>query len=398
MAKEKQVVSDRLRLALVGCGGNMGGHVSSGYAALWEKGYRDFEIVACCDAVEESAKGLASRIGEFQEAAPKVYAEVEPMLEAEDFDAVDISVTHCAHHVVSLPCLEAEKHVMIEKPLAMTMRAGKLMLDAAEGNNVLLNVAENYRRSLQNRTANWVIKSGRIGSLRQFYWIDCHERLWYWGWRDELDLAGGGWTFDGGVHFADLMRYHVGPVARVTALTRQYNTTRFLDRDTLQGETTEATVEDTAMSLLEFENGATGVWVESIVSPGKGMGSHIVYGDEGSLDFGAGLTLRGQEQPTSIDDLSREYLAQLSDDDKERLFPLGLQNPIAQEIHEFIEACLRGGSLETDGMEGYRAQAICMGVYESAALNGVPLELSQIEDLQVEAYQAALNEKIGVAQ
>jgi len=121
-----------------------------------------------------------------------------------------------------------------------------------------------------------------------------------------------------------------------------------------------------------------------------------LYGDEGSLDFGTGLTLRDQEEPISIDQLSQEYMGQLSDDEKDRLFPLGLQDPVAQEIHEFVEACLRGSGLETDGMEGYKAQAVCLGVYESAALNGVPLELSQIEDLRVEAYQAALNEKIGV--
>ena len=142
-------------------------------------------------------------------------------------------MTHCEHHAVATPCLEAKKHVMIEKPLAMTMRAGRQMLDAAEANGVLLDVAENYRRSLANRTANWVIQSGRLGRVRQLYWIDCRERLWHWGWRDDLDKAGGGWTFDGGVHFADLMRYHVGPVARVTALTRQYNTARYLDRETL---------------------------------------------------------------------------------------------------------------------------------------------------------------------
>jgi len=375
----------------------MGAHVNKGFAPLWDAGYREFEIVACCDAVEEAAAKMAAGIDEWQDTSPRVYSQVEALLEAEgDLHAVDISVTHCEHRRAAVPCLEAGKHVMVEKPLAMTMRAGRQMMDAAEASGVLLNVAENYRRTLPNRSAHWALESGRLGWLRQIYWIDCRDRQWHWGWRDDLDKAGGGWTFDGGVHFADLMRYHVGPVARVTALTRQYDTTRFLDRETLQGETKEATIEDTAMALLEFENGATGVWVESIVSPGKGMGSHIVYGEKGSLDFGGGLLLRGQEEPTPMDQLNREFMAQLSDDEKQRLFPCGIEDSIAQEVHEFVNACLHGGPLETDGAEGYKAQAICMGVYESAALDGQPVELTQVENLEIEKYQAPLNAQMGV--
>lgn len=390
-------MTDRLRIALIGCGGMMGAHVNKGFAPLWEAGYREFEIVACCDAVEESAAKMAAAIGEWQGRSPRVYSQVEALLAAEDdLHAVDISVTHCEHHRAAVPCLEARKHVMIEKPLAMTMRAGRQMMDAAEANGVLLNVAENYRRTLANRAAHWVIESGRLGWLRQIYWIDCRERLWHWGWRDDLDQAGGGWTFDGGVHFADLMRYHVGPVARVTALTRQYDTTRYLDRKTLEGDSKQATIEDTAMALLEFENGATGVWVESIVSPGKGMGNHIVYGEKGSLDFSGGLLMRGQEEPTSIDQLSQEFMAQLSDGEKEELFPCGLEDTIAQEVHEFVNACLHGGTLETDAVEGYKAQAICMGVYESAAQDGQPVDLTQVESLEIEKYQAPLNAQIGL--
>ena len=390
-------MTDRLRLALIGCGGMMGAHVSKGFAPLWDAGFHDVEIIACCDAVEESAAKMAAGIGQWQGAMPRVYSNVESLLAAErDLQAVDISVTHCQHHTVAVPCLEANKHVMIEKPLAMTLRAARQMMDAAAANRVILNVAENYRRAPAQRAAKWVIESGRLGRLRQVYWVDCQERQWHWGWRDELDKAGGGWTLDGGVHFADLMRYHVGPVTRVTALTRQYDTTRYLDRQTLKGETADATIEDTAMALLEFENGATGVWVESIVCPGKGMGSHIVYGEMGSLDFAAGLTLRGQAQPTPMAQLTEEFMAQLDADERERLFPLGMQDTLSQEVHEFVDACLRGGSLETDAAEGYKAQAVCMAVYESAALGGQPVELKRVENLEVEAYQGPLNERLGL--
>ena len=389
-------MAEKLRTVLVGCGGMMGGHANRGYKLLWEAGYRDFEIVACCDVTESSAAKMADGIAQWQDTNPKVYTDLEGLLRDQgDYDAANVVVPHNVHHTVGLPFLEAKKHLIIEKPLAMTMRAGRKLMDAAEANGVVLSVAENYRRAVNHRAMNWVIKSGRLGGLRYVNWLNAHERLWYWNWRDELDIAGGGWTFDGGVHFADLMLYLAGPIKRVTALTRKYNSVRYRDRENSKDEV-EATVEDTAMSLLEFENGATGVWIECISAPGDGFGKHIIHGEEGSLDIDSGLKLRGQEEVTSLESLREEYLGQIDEEEKERFFPFGLQESLAQENHEFVEACLRGGPVETDGLEGYKAQAVCLGIYESAALDSQPVELSKVEALEIEEYQAPLNELIGL--
>jgi predicted dehydrogenase len=389
-------MADKLRMVLVGCGGMMGGHVKSGLKALREAGYKDFDIVACCDVVEANAAKLADEVLAWQGTKPKLYTSVQALLADEkDYDAASVVVPHSEHHTVGVPFMEAKKHLLIEKPLAMTMRAGKKLLDAAKANRVVLSVAENYRRSSTHRALNWVVRSGRIGKPRHFHWLDVKERLWHWGWRDDLAKAGGGWTFDGGVHYADLMRYHLGPIARVTALTRQYVNQRYRDRDNKR-EYVPATIEDTTMALLEFENGATGVWSECISAPGEGVGRQIIHGEEGSLDFGQGLRLRGQEQPTSIEALKKEYMDQVSAEEKARFFPFGLDNPLAQENYEFVEACLRGGSVETDGLEGYKAQAVCMAVYESAALGSRAVDLKKVEKLKTEKYQGALNAMIGL--
>jgi len=389
-------MADKLRIALVGCGGMMGGHVRVAFQPLWEAGYQGFEITACCDVVEENAGRLAGEVEAWQGAKPKVYGDVDALLaEKKDYDAASVVVPHNEHHAVGIPFMEAKKHLLIEKPLAMTLRAGKMLMDAAEANGVVLAVAENYRRSANHRAINWVIQSGRIGKPRHFHWLDVKERQWHWGWRDDLDKAGGGWTFDGGVHFADLMYYHIGQMERITALTRQYVSKRFRDRENLK-DGVECTIEDTTMALLEFENGATGIWSECISAAGEGVGKQIVHGEEGSIDFGKGLTLRGQEEPTSIDALREEYLGQLDEAEKQRLFPFGLDNGLAQEDYEFIEACLRGTSVETDGLIGYKAQAICMGLYESAALGGQPVELAKVEALEIEEYQGPLNKGMGL--
>lgn len=390
-------MAEPMPMALIGCGGMMGAHVKNGYASLHAAGYRGFEILACCDMFPEAASKMAAGIGEWQGRSPKAYSSVEQLLREErGLAAVDVVVTHRDHHRVAIPCLEAGKHVILEKPLALTLRAGRAIIEAARARKTFLAVAENYRRSPAHRAIHWALESGRVGRLRQLHWIDCRERLWHWGWRDEVDKAGGGWSLDGGVHFTDLMRYHVGPVARVTALSRQYSPARYREPEKREG-VIQATIEDTTLALIEFENGVTGVWVESIVSPGKPLGTHIVYGDEGSLDFSDGLKLRGQAEATSLDALREEFLRQLPSAEKERLFPFGLQDGVAQEIHEFLEVCRGGcGSVETDGLEGYKAQAVCMAVYESAELGGAPVEMRRVEGLEVEAYQGKLNRDIGL--
>jgi predicted dehydrogenase len=385
-----------LKIGLIGCGGMMGAHVKNGYAPLWEAGYRDFEIIACCDVVEQSAANMSTDIAEWQGTQPRVYTSYEDMLDAEpDMAALDIVVTHSSHHSVAIHCIESGRHVMLEKPLAMTMRAGRLILDAVEAHGKVFSIAENYRRSVEHRAFNWLIESGRIGNLRQLYWVGCRDRQWHWGWRDELDKAGGGWTLDGGIHSADLFRYHIGPVKSLTALSRQYDNIRYKDREKLS-DPVEATIEDTTMALLEFENGVTGVWVESIVCPGQGLGVQHLYGDEGSLDLRKGVQLRGQDEPTSMDELKDEFMNQLSQEQSEAFFPRGIRNPLAHEVHEFVEACLRGGGIETDGSEGFKAQAICMAVYESAALGMQPVAMTDIESLEIEKYQRPLNEGMGI--
>ncbi len=91
--------------------------------------------------------------------------------------------------------------------------------------------------------------------------------------------------------------------------------------------------------------------------------------------------------------LQDEFLAHLPSDERERLFPLGLMDDIAQEVWEFLTACQTGNAqVEVDGEEGYRSQAVCMAIYESAVLQQ-PVSVAAVRALEVEAYQRALNER-----
>jgi predicted dehydrogenase len=393
-AREKEAgMAEAVRLAMIGCGGMAGAH-REGYQKLWEAGLRDFRITATCDVETPRAEEMAERVAAFQGERPKVYRSLDDLLNATStFDAVDIVTVHRAHHSLAIPCLEAGKPVCIEKPLSITLRAGRRMMEAAQRTGQLLAVAENYRREPSQRAIRWAVRSGRIGEPRMLFWHDVGHRVWYWGWREHKELAGGGWSLDGGVHFADLFRFFLGDVTRMVALSKAYFPTRFRDEKS-KSDPIPVTVEDTTMALLEFASGVTGEWTSTNVARGQGFGRRVIYGSEGSLDLKDGLQV-GDEKRT-LSELTDEYMASLAPEDKERLFPHGITETVATEIWEFIQAVQGKATVETDALEGYKAEAISFALYESAAA-GRWVTLEEVENLQVEAYQAEINADLGVA-
>ena len=375
-----------VKTAIIGCGSIANAHVR-GLKLLWENGVRTFEIIAVCDIDETRAERMSEGISSFQGYKPAIYTDVEEMLSLEaQLQAVDICTVHKEHHDIAIKCLEAKKHITIEKPLAITIRTAHKILDSAEKNGCILQVAENYRRAPSERAINWAIKEGMIGKLRMLYWEDIFERLWYWGWRDHKELAGGGWTLDGGVHFADLFRYHIGEVEELYAISKTYNPIRFRDKERLT-DPVEITVEDTTMALLRFENGVIGNWVLTNSAPGKKINLRAIYGDKGCIVWNDGVYI-GDERK-SIEDLEKEFINNLSVEEKEKLFPSGITDTIAIELKEFFDAVLGLGEIETTGLVGLKDEAICMAVYESSLLN-LPVKIRDIEECRIENYQNQL--------
>jgi predicted dehydrogenase len=217
-----------IKSALIGCGGIAGAHVKA-LADLHERGVTEApQVVAVCDIDESRAQERAAELAAFGP-APRVYDDIEQLLAVEDeVEAVDICALHSEHHTLAEAALASGRHVIIEKPLGITIRAARRIIDTAVATRRVLAVAENYRRSPMERAVNWAIRAGRIGQPRLFLWQDVGEGLGKWGWRNFRYHAGGGWVLDGGVHFTDLFRYHLGQPARsVYAVTRQFEPYRY---------------------------------------------------------------------------------------------------------------------------------------------------------------------------
>ena len=331
-------MAERIKMGLVGCGGMSGAHMG-GYRNLWENGIRDYDIVAACDIVSERAEERANQAHEFQGGTkPAIYTELDEMLAKHpDLECVDICALHSAHHTLAVPALDAGKHVIIEKPFGITMRACKLMMEAAARNDKIISVAENYRLARSQRTRRWAVAEGRIGEPRMFFWIEVNEGLGKWGWRNFKMDAGGGWALDGGVHFTDLMRFILGTEAEeVYAINKAYEPFRYDNPAEREGGYA-VDVEDAMIATIKFEQGVTAQWTWVGSAPGHHFNQHTVYGSEGALDFRQGLIPRGGE-PTPNNVLEQDFMDSLSDDEREYYFPGGVEDTVAIELKYFADA------------------------------------------------------------
>ena len=140
--------------------------------------------------------------------------------------------------------------------------------------------------------------------------------------------------------------------------------------------------------------GVTGQWTSTMAAPGSACTFRALYGEHGSLRWGEGLQTRSEKLTTR--QLVKQFLAAISEEEKERLFPRGIIDMVATELKEFIDAVLHGTPVEITGTEGYKDEAISLALYESSEL-GAPVRLAQVENLEIEAYQGRFNRALGLS-
>lgn len=183
-------------------------------------------------------------------------------------DAVDLVTDVGSHHSLRVTALEVGKHLLCEKPLGLTVRACRLLVDAAAAAGTVLTTAENYRRDPINRLVAPLVHNGVIG--RPFMAIQESvgggRAVTMTPWRHQKDC--GGIVIDMGMHYADLWRYVLGPVARISGSVRLFESLRYpappgspmsvFYGDTSGQDLVRATAEDTAVGDVTFADGTVG--------------------------------------------------------------------------------------------------------------------------------------------
>ncbi|WP_103256581.1 Gfo/Idh/MocA family protein [Tabrizicola aquatica] len=274
-------------------------------------------------------------------AIPAVHDRLDDLLADPMLAAVYISSTNEKHRDQALAAIAAGKHVLCEKPLAMTVAEAAAMVRAAESAGLVFATNHHLRCSGSHRAVRDLIRAGRIGrvlSLRLFHAVHLPPHLQ--GWRINDPSAGGGVIPDITVHDADVARFLLGedPVSVVAQMG-----TSGLG----QG------VEDSAMSVWTMPSGAMILAHESFTHPFAGSGLEV-HGDKGSI-FARGVMT---QQPVGEVDLvtaaGREVVAYAS------------HNLYVQAITDFLAAVQGKGQPAATGWDGVASLAVALAVRQAA--------------------------------
>lgn len=415
-----------IRIGIIGCGRILPAHLR-GYRLLREAGVDDFRITALVARREDDARMFRKRgegpeprppvstapsdplsaphlyVSDFQpEEEARVYPSVEALLAADAVEAVDITATLPVHHTAGLACLAAGKHAMIQKPLAVTVRAGRALVEAARRGGLSLGVMENVRYAAGSRLARWALDRGDLGTLQMVAAVAIGSGAWSpdrivaeTPWRHRKLEAGGGASLDIGVHLAHRLRYLAGEVRTMTALARVFEAERVLrDPDGAVTARVAADADDAFFALPQFASGAVGTvsftWAGHGEPTGLPEGSAL-YGTRGCIK---GTTLIG-------DDGAREALAdrfarEASAADRERFFPRGLTDSFALAYLDWLRAIRAGGQPEMDGEEGLRDLATAFAILESSELGGAPVAVDDVLSGAIDTYQRPIDAHYGL--
>jgi len=218
-------------------------------------------LVAICDDNEQL---LSQRIKEWGPVkASKNYLDI---VNDPDVDAVVIATPNFLHLPIATACIKAGKHIMLEKPIGLNETEAVLLASEAEAAGIVHMTAFTYRFAPSMRYLKKLVSDGKLGEIRHFRsqrFLDWPETSW--GWRQYKKTAGAGNIYDMMIHRIDFSQYLLGNIKSVSGKVKQ-----FVPRyKTPSGDTCPLSeVDDWTAMIVEFENGATGVFEGSTLMKG----------------------------------------------------------------------------------------------------------------------------------
>jgi 1,5-anhydro-D-fructose reductase (1,5-anhydro-D-mannitol-forming) len=297
----------------------------------------DSEVVAVASSDAARAGAYAAELG-----IPKVHATVDELLADSDVDAVYISSTNERHESQVLAAAAAGKHVLCEKPLALSVEAARRMVDACRAAGVVMGTNHHLRNAAAHRALRDHVANGAIGqplAARVFHAVYLPAHLQ--GWRIDRPESGGGVILDITVHDADTLRYVLDDeVEEVTAMTASQGMAR-------------AGLEDAVMGVMRFRGGLLAQFHDAFTARHAVTGFEV-HGTEGSL-YGRDVMT---QRPTGTVTLRR--------DGNEEPVPIEHGNLYERSVARFNAAVRGEGEPAATGEDGVRSLAIALAVREAA--------------------------------
>ncbi|MGI6686997.1 MAG: Gfo/Idh/MocA family protein [Christensenellales bacterium] len=347
----------KLRYALIGCGRIAPNHIA---AALAEQEL--MEIKAVCDIVPECMEKVLEQVFEEKRREIARYTDYHQMLREIKPDLVAIATESGKHAQQALDCIEAGCHVIIEKPIALSLQDADAIIQAGKEKGVQVCACHQNRFNKSIKKIREAVEEGRFGCLlhgtAHIRWNRGKEYYDQAPWR-------GTWAQDGGalmnqcIHNIDLLRWMMGDeIDEVFAYT-----------DNLKHPYIEA--EDLGLALVKFKNGAYGV-IEGTTNiyPRNLEETLYLFGEKGTVKAGG----------KSVN-IIEEWMFEDKKDDPEQVKATYHENP--PSVYGFghtplyadvADAILNKRSVAIDGEAGRRALELVLAIYQSA-VEGKPVKL-----------------------
>ncbi len=350
---------------IIGCG------MISRFHAKAVADIRGAKVVACQDAFPGAADKLAAELG------CTAYHDLDALLADPAVDVVTICTPSGLHMEPAVAAAKAGKHIIVEKPLDITLARCDAMIAAAKKAGVVLSTIFPSRFHESSQLVKQAIDNGRFGRLTMgdayVKWFRTQEYYDSGAWRGTWKLDGGGALMNQAVHSVDLLLWFMGPAVEVSAYT-----------STLAHQRIE--VEDVAVATVKFASGALGV-IEASTATWPGELKRLeISGDAGSaIVREEDLAVWRFAKETKADEAIRQKMASRTQTGGGAADPkaIGYHGHMLQ-FQDVLAAIKKGKQPLIDGPEGRKAVELILAIYKSAE-SGKPVKLPLAGDPALKA-------------
>ncbi len=333
-------------------------------------------LVACFDQVPAAAERLAAATG------CRAYPELDQMLADPAVDVVTVGTPSGAHLEPAVAAARAGKHVIVEKPLEITLKRCDRIIEACAKAGVTLSTIFPSRFHDTSVTLKKAIARGRFGRLTvgdaYVKWYRTQQYYDSGAWRGTWELDGGGALMNQAIHSVDLLAWLMGPVVEVRAQTGLLAHERIA-------------VEDVAMAVVRFANGAMGV-IEASTAIYPGYLKRIeIHGTAGSAvmeeeDFVKWDFAKKKPQDEAI----QAKMAEKKSGGGGAADPAAIgHHGHARQFRDVLESIEQKRSPLIDGPEGRRSVEIILAIYQSAE-TGAAVKLPLASDPELKARKVGM--------
>lgn len=332
----------KLNVSIIGCGNIFDMHAKP----IYDNDYVDLVSVVDID------KSRAAKASDFY--GCKYYTDYIKMLHEDKADAVHICTPHYLHSEMAIHALNHKKHVLIEKPMALTLNDADKIIEASKKNNRKLGVCLQNRYNKTSKIIKQKIENGQSGRiLGAKAFLTWHRDKEYYEsakWRGTWKEEGGGLLINQAIHTLDLLRWFMGDIKSIRGSIHTQQLQDYIE------------VEDTAQALLSFESGAQAVFFATNCYVKDSPVEIEIVAENMTINLSNNLTIHNSDGSVEIVDVCENEV--------DKTFGKNYWGYSHKEIiNDFYDSIINNSRFAVDGLEGKKALELVLKIYDNAKVS-----------------------------